>query len=207
MSAGLLPRLARDDQNFLPLPVVRPKQAVLTGDTGFISSLDEAYRKAGLAKNRSDIAAAVKGGLNSSLPLLIALQKNHISKIVTETSGRRTPTLVLPIDQAEELFVNVSTDESNAFLKLVAGLSQEEFPALIVLFTIRSDNYERLQTARQLDTLRQVTLSLPPMPQGAYTDIIKGPARRLDGSGRNLKTRRSRSIPQAWSAGGARAGP
>jgi hypothetical protein len=39
MRAGLLPRLERDDLHFLPLPVIRPERAVLTGDTGLIACL------------------------------------------------------------------------------------------------------------------------------------------------------------------------
>ena len=32
LRAGLLPRLRRDDHRFLPLPIVRPERAVLTGE-------------------------------------------------------------------------------------------------------------------------------------------------------------------------------
>jgi hypothetical protein len=31
LRAGLLPRLARDDRNFLPLPVIRPERAAVSG--------------------------------------------------------------------------------------------------------------------------------------------------------------------------------
>src|SRR4029077_15662714 len=34
LRAGLLPRLRRDDKRFLPLPIVRPETAVLTGEHG-----------------------------------------------------------------------------------------------------------------------------------------------------------------------------
>src|SRR5262249_24655283 len=47
MRAGLLPRLARDDLNFLPLPVIRPGRAVLTGDAGLIASLERALKAIG----------------------------------------------------------------------------------------------------------------------------------------------------------------
>ena len=35
LRAGLLPRLRQDDRQFLPLPIVRPETAVLTGELGF----------------------------------------------------------------------------------------------------------------------------------------------------------------------------
>ena len=50
LRAGLLPRLARDDRNFLPLPIVRPERAALTGETGLIRSLEAAFRGARAAR-------------------------------------------------------------------------------------------------------------------------------------------------------------
>jgi hypothetical protein len=49
MRAGLLPRLERDDQHLLPLPVIRPERAVLTGDSGLIASLEQAQKRVGIA--------------------------------------------------------------------------------------------------------------------------------------------------------------
>ena len=40
LRAGLLPRLARDDRNFLPLPAIRPEHAALTGDAGLVAALE-----------------------------------------------------------------------------------------------------------------------------------------------------------------------
>ena len=37
LRAGLLPRLTRDDCNFLPLPPIRPERAALTGETGLLA--------------------------------------------------------------------------------------------------------------------------------------------------------------------------
>src|SRR6185503_9588363 len=96
------------------------------------------------------------------------------------------PTLILPIDQAEGLFVADGGAEADSFLRLLRELAAQAAPALIALFTIRSDNYERLQTAKALEGMRQRTLSLVPMPHGSYADVIKGPARQLKG-GRTLK--------------------
>jgi hypothetical protein len=39
LRAGLLPRLERDDTQFIPFPVVRPERAALTGDTGLVNAL------------------------------------------------------------------------------------------------------------------------------------------------------------------------
>jgi hypothetical protein len=39
LRAGILPRLARDDRQFLPLPLIRPERAVLTGSNGLVECL------------------------------------------------------------------------------------------------------------------------------------------------------------------------
>jgi hypothetical protein len=62
----------------------------------------------------------------------------------------------------------------------------EDAPALIVVFTIRSDSYDRLETARTIEGLRQQTMPLLPMPRGAYQTVIEGPAARLQEMNRGL---------------------
>ena len=70
---------------------------------------------------------------------------------------------------------------------MLRDLVTAEAPAVIALFTIRSDNYERLQLAKELDGVGQQTFGLPPMPRGSYVEVIKGPAQRLEGTQRALK--------------------
>jgi WD40 repeat protein len=187
MRAGLLPRLAREDKHFLPLPIVRPERAVLSGETGLIRSLQQALKDAGHARSLADIRRDVQAGPTGLIPLLRELGESKIAWAGSRTDAPKPPSLILPIDQAEELFASDGAAEAESFLKLIRDVALLESPALIVLFTIRSDNYERLQTARALEGLRHTFLSLPPMPQGSFADVIKGPARRLAGSDRPLK--------------------
>jgi hypothetical protein len=50
LRAGLLPRLRRDDRRFLPLPIVRPEQAVLTGGRGLAVSIHQLRSDLGFAQ-------------------------------------------------------------------------------------------------------------------------------------------------------------
>lgn len=187
MRAGLLPRLAREDQHFLPLPVIRPERAVITGESGLVASLEQALKTAGLARTRAKIRAAVDAGASALTALLTELANAKTPAPLTDgAEARKPPTLILPIDQAEELFVADGAAQAESFLGLLRDLTANAAPALIVLFTIRSDNYERLQTAKALQGMRQHTLSLAPMPHGTYADVIKGPAQQLKGRGRAL---------------------
>jgi formylglycine-generating enzyme required for sulfatase activity len=187
LRAGLFPRLTRDDQNFLPLPIIRPERAAITGESGLLRALEGAFVVAGITVTRADLRAAIQGGATKLKPFLQALA-DKATPAASDTGGKpKAPTLILSIDQAEELFVAEAQDEAQPLLALVRDLLNEDGPAIIAVFTIRSDNYERLQLAKELEGVRQQAFSLPPMPKGSYAEVVKGPARRLEGTARALK--------------------
>ena len=76
LRAGLIPRLARDDANFLPLPIIRPDTAVMTGPTGLIHAIQEAFHARGHSFNRAEITNAINGGVSQLLPLLNRLAEH-----------------------------------------------------------------------------------------------------------------------------------
>ncbi len=187
MRAGLLPRLAREDHHFLPLPVLRPERAPVTGAAGLINCLGEALKAAGVTHIRAEITEAVNTGAEGVAAILTKLLEAQPKSQSLETAEPiKPPTLILPIDQAEELFLTEGSKEADTLLALLRDLSRQDAPALITLFTIRSDRYEPLQSAPHLAGMRQRTLSLPPVPKGAYAQIIRGPAGQLEGTPRAL---------------------
>jgi hypothetical protein len=188
LRAGVLPRLAREDRQFLVLPVIRAERAAISGETGLLRALEGAFRAAKLAVARADLRAAIDGGAAKLRALLSALVQPPPPAAADSTGAPKPRTLVLSIDQSEELFLAEGQREARPFLALLRDLvTAEDTPAVIALLTIRSDNYERLQLAKELEGVRQQALSLPPMPRGAYAEVIKGPARRLEGTARALR--------------------
>ena len=186
LRAGIAPRLKRDDRNFLMLPILRPERAALSGETGLVRILETAAKSYGLRKSRAEIRAAVSAGAETLSVLLAELVAAAGAPDGDEVEGGRAPRMVLAIDQGEELFLAEGQEEANGFLDLIRDLAAAPDSALIVIFTIRSDAFERLQTAPALDGLNPQTFSLPPMPRGAYQTVIEGPARRLAESDRKL---------------------
>ena len=69
---------------------------------------------------------------------------------------------------------------------MLAQLAAGDDPTVIVIFTIRSDSYDALQSAKALEGLRQVAFSLLADAAGAYHDVIEGPARRVEEAGGKL---------------------
>ena len=182
LRAGLLPRLNRDDAQFIPLPVVRPGRAALTGETGLVNALAAILP----GHSRADLRAAAQAGAPNLRPLLAELVQAAAAQRVAGDEFERPLAFVVAIDQAEELFRADGREESESLLALLADLAAGDDPTVIVIFTIRSDSYDALQSAKALEGLRQVAFSLLPMPRGAYTDVIEGPARRVEEAGGKL---------------------
>jgi tetratricopeptide (TPR) repeat protein len=179
LRAGLLPRLARDNRAFIVLPVIRPEGAAISGPVGLIESIAEAFVQRGLNTTRAEIRQAITNGAGSL---------HRILKAFFGVSGNeKRSTIILTIDQAEELFRAEAADESNALLGLVKEIATTDDPAVIVIFVIRSDSYDVLQRAKPLEGLKQETFALLPMPHGAYQTVIEGPLKRLRASGRKFE--------------------
>ena len=187
LRAGLLPRLQRDDRHFLPLPIVRPERAALSGEIGFLRCLEVALKRVGLRRARTEVKRVVQSGASPVRALLDEIAEHACPPALADEEWTAPPRLVLPIDQGEELFLSEGRDEAQAFLALARELASEPGSNLIVLFTIRSDSFEYLQTAPALEGIHTQTFSLPPLPKGAYQTVIEGPAERLRDTPRALQ--------------------
>ena len=67
------PRQSRDALHFLPLPVVRPRTAAISGDAGWVQCLHDALRTARFAVNRGAVTAAVNDGAAAVARLLLQI--------------------------------------------------------------------------------------------------------------------------------------
>jgi WD40 repeat protein len=186
LRAGLLPRLSRDDRNFLVLPIVRPRGAPLWGEEGLLASLEAAFRAAGATLSRSVLRRELETGGEAFARRLAELLALRSAGLPVEA---KRPTLVLPLDQAEELFSSVrggeGGDEPLLFLTRLAELLRHG-PEVLVLATIRSDAYGPLQVSAPLAGLSQVPFNLPPLFLASYREVIEGPAERVSEAGRPL---------------------
>ena len=153
LRAGLLPRLARDDRTFLPLPVLRPERAPITGEAGLVRALETAL--AARASRRRAPAFATR-----SRPA-----PSRSGRSCRSSSTRRSrpcvPTAATPSlrscswrsTRPRSCSSARRAARSQALLELIARLVTRTRPALIALFTIRSDAYDRLETARAFEGL------------------------------------------------------
>lgn len=192
LRAGLWPRLKRDDRHFLSLPVIRPERAAISGQSGLLESLEKTFREYKVPKTRAILreTLAKPDGFVDLIAEVQALAQKRLG------SGAPPPTVVIGIDQAEEIFSKEGTEEAGHLLEFIGRLIGQAGnqppgggrPALrvMVLAAIRSDSYERLQMASSLAGIRQTPFSLPPLAPAEYKMVIEGPAARATAAGRKL---------------------
>jgi len=183
LRAGLWPRLGRDDGRFLPLPIVRPERAAMSGADGFVAALARAAEKAGCETSAAQIREAVAGAADGPRPLLRELA----ARAATAAASSTPPTLVVMIDRAEELFHAEGARESQSLLELLRDFAMMDDPAVIVVFAIRSDSYDALAEAKALEGLRQRVFPLAPMQSDGCRAAIERPAERVARAGVKLE--------------------
>ena len=163
LKAGLLARLLRDTEDYLVLPTVRSGRDALTGDTGLLRALslkDADIDDASLAAHLDGLRKGVVERLQT------------YAKAAGEAYEYPPPSLVLPIDQAEELF-SANDNTGRAVMDLLARCI-DLMPELLTVVTIRSDSLGALQAdiriARHLDLF-----NLPALPPSAFKEVIEAP--------------------------------
>jgi formylglycine-generating enzyme required for sulfatase activity len=181
MRAGLLPRLEREDRDFVALPLIRPGTAALSGRAGLAVALEQAFEKLhrSPAMALGHLQRALANDSDALPPLLNEILVLATKRLVGDAKPQvdRPPTLVLAIDQAEELFTPDAGQEAAKLRQhLTAALTRG--PDTIGLLTIRSDRFPTLQNDDLLKKLLE-PFNLPPLEATVYRDAILRPAARI----------------------------
>ncbi|WP_067837500.1 TIR domain-containing protein [Nocardia lijiangensis] len=187
LRAGLLPRLVRDDRHFLVLNIVRPERAAVTGSLGLAAAIHELRTRLGFpGPGLGAVKKACTSDIGQVVVWLRETQDAATARLMAG-EGAAPPTLVLPVDQAEELFTAEAGGEAERFLSATSQLLLRELD-LIVALTIRADRYEPLQTAPALAALSSVIFDeLKPLSPARFEEVVLGPARRAGEAGFRLE--------------------
>jgi hypothetical protein len=179
LRAGILPRLDRESRDYFVLPIIRPADAAITGRHGLAASLEQAFAMVNARHSMGELKQALAD--HDSMPLLLTKLHRHVTSRFTgdaEPQIDRPVTLVLTIDQTEELFSTSNSTESNSFLRhLQAAVSNG--PEVLALITIRSDRFSILQDSALLKEIPAHLFNLPPVKPAAFREAIVGPAMRV----------------------------
>jgi WD40 repeat protein len=184
LRAGILPRLRREDRHYLVLDILRPNRRALSGKTGFANTIFQARRR--LRLEQPTLGETKRACMTDSArvrELLTECRQVAAKRIPSADSDMAPPHIVLPIDQAEELFSAEAGSEAADFLRLIAMLGDPDAGVglgLIVAATIRTDRYEPMQKAPAFAKLHtRLFGELKPMPPHDFREVVTGPARRF----------------------------
>lgn len=188
LRAGLLPRLRYERRRFAVLGTIRPGRGEsITGKMGLANAIFEGRKRVGLT-------SPPLGEIKSQWVNDTAKVRQLLMEILQEEQGHSdsdgdSPMLVLPVDQAEELFSAEAGPEGAALLAmlrdLMTGVWGEKLP-LVTVVTIRTDRYAAMQKAPEFAVMEMAFDDLRPMPLGRFREVIEGPAARSTESGRRL---------------------
>ena len=128
-----------------------------------------------------ELKAACQSNGQQLCALLDELRKVAAARLVDRGQEGPTPTLVLPLDQAEELF-SAGAREAPEFIAALTQLLERMNSVevgLIVAATIRTDRFEVMQQHPVLGAINTVLFDrLKPMPATQFREVITAPAER-----------------------------
>lgn len=162
LKAGVLPQLARRRDQWLLLPVMRPEKTPLEALAKALAQrLDRENDWRALYDDLRDPNAA-----------------GRIAQIIQDlrVGESRAATILLPIDQFEELFTVAEPDERASLLTLLATILEPALGLpLMVIATGRADVLQGLLETSALAPLMDTTPLLP-MPLDRVPQLVRGPA-------------------------------
>ena len=189
LRAGLVPRLRREDRQFLVLDTVRPERNPLTGDRGLAARSMPcapvwAWPPPLWATSRMPAAGGTRNNCGSGWPRPGRRPPNGCWRC--QPGHRRRPWCcrwTRPRNSSAPMPAPKPPSSWNC-LPGCWTTKTGPLPALIVAATIRADFYEALQTAPELAGLKSVVFDeLKPMPVARFREVILGPAARATAAG------------------------
>ncbi|MBL8473375.1 MAG: TIR domain-containing protein [Rhodocyclaceae bacterium] len=163
LRAGVVPRLERDSARWMVLPPFRP--------------LGRPFER--LAQRLAALA-----GNGDAEPWRALLQRSDSAAAWDElvdrlqvASGRQEASLLVAIDQFEELLVPADDAQSLGFLRMLEAIAARPDAPLVIVATLRSDFLGALQTHPALQHLSYEALPLSQIAATDLVQVIEGPAR------------------------------
>ena len=163
VSAGVMPRLARQPSDWTLLPTMVP-------------GIQPLLR---LARSLSSAFASVGSGLDQSEILRRLEQRPEaLTELVNELVGiTDTKAVLLVLDQAEELLTRASSTERGAFLSHVSRALHSKCP-LWVLATVRSEFLTGASSDVKIAEIIQDSVVIEPLSRPRLPEVIERPAQR-----------------------------
>ena len=169
LRAGLAPRLRKDRNSWLLVGPIRPADRPLDNLT---QALAEAFAKLGDQGRGTELGSQLTEALHQDDSRALI----DISRELLHTAGKREASVLLMIDQFEELLEGGPAGEAARLLKLLRTPLELLDSPVMVLGTLRLDFIAQLQEQSSLRGLRFESLQLGPLSEEGFTQVIERPA-------------------------------
>jgi hypothetical protein len=170
--AGIVPRLKRDPDAWLVVNPFRPRQQPFA-ELGI--ALSEAFGRYGESRDRRDISKSLIQAVDDRPAdgnVLVQLARD-----LGIAAGKRDATIVLVIDQFEELLGAGKNSQNDRFLRFLRhALEVPDENPLTVLGTLRSDFLGDFQNRPALLGIQFEQSLVGPLTVDGYVKVIEGPA-------------------------------
>ena len=172
--AGLVPRLKRNPREWLVVPSFRPQQRP---SKELSIALSQAFAEHGGNRSWKEILQRLEPTPISEEPTRQAL--GDLVLDLQEAAGERQATVLLVLDQAEEL-LGRADDAAESFLEPLEAALKAEDSRVMLIATLRSDFLAAFQQHPAAGRLELENLHLAPMSKENLLEVIEGPARIAD---------------------------
>jgi formylglycine-generating enzyme required for sulfatase activity len=183
LKAGIVPRMRREAPAWLPLRVFRPGADPLLNFAEALARTLADFGKVeapGVIRDRLHDpwrnAARTSGGLTpagfGALQAALEAEGQRLREVV----GRNAATILLSIDQSEEL-ARAEDDSGEALADYLRTAVAAATHWQLVL-TIRTDSFPELQGHRRFQGLEARPFDLRVLPEFRYESVVEAPARR-----------------------------
>jgi hypothetical protein len=172
MRAGILPRLKCDQRSWLVLDPFRPREDPYA-QLGKV--LAACFARCGMQRDWPSVRDVLKQGANAANPNVNTLLK--LAEELREAAEKSEGTVLLTIDEMEELLSYASDEPASHFLPLLRAALEAEDSPLMAIATLRSDFLGAFHEHPALQRIAFESLWVGRMGPETMAQVIEGPAK------------------------------
>ena len=166
LRAGILPRLCRNPSQWIIVPPFRPLGRPFESLAYVLAA---SFEQAGEKRDWHELLS-----LMSAAPPGDALAR--WARELSFSMHRPEATVLICVDQLEELFTLSGAEEADRFLVMLRRAAESAGSQILIVATVRSDFLGAVQTQATLREVSFTELLVNPMSMAGVGEIIEGPA-------------------------------
>jgi WD40 repeat protein len=166
LRAGILPRLRRNPSQWIIVPPFRPLGRPFES---LAYVLANSFEQAGEKRDWHELLSLMAAAPPSDAPARWARELSF-------SMHRPEATVLVCVDQLEELFTLGGAEEADRFLVMLRRAAESAGSQILIVATVRSDFLGAVQTQATLREVSFTELLVNPMSMASVGEIIEGPA-------------------------------